>query len=143
MLGLFETFNLLLYRSSGNTNKQGGSELTQKEKMFCSFVAEGNSIQLACQLAGYKNNVGNNLMKKAEVQEEIQNCISSNNDSNVCLDQEILAFLTEAMRGNGDNEIDIRTRMRAAELLTKRGKLFEKDGEKDTSPKVLIVDDIQ
>lgn len=134
---------MLLCLRSGNTNKRGGSGLTQKEKMFCVFVADGNSIQDACKLAGYKKNIGQSLMKKSYIQNEIQKCIDDSKDSNVCLDQEILAFLTEAMRGNGNDDIDIRTRMRAAELLSKRGKLFEKDGEKDTSLKIVIVDDIQ
>lgn len=118
--------------------------MTQKEKDFCSFVADGNSIQMACQLAGYKRtNMGQILMKKSEIQNEIQKIVGSLDSSkNNGLDQEILTFLTEAMRGNGNDDIDIRTRMRAAELLTKRGKLFEKDLDKDEVTQILIVDDI-
>lgn len=143
-MGLFETFGKLVCVCSGNTKKLGGSELTKKEQDFCLFVAKGNNAEEACRLAGYKrNNWGNVLMQREDIALEIQKLLSSScDDVESGLNKEILEFLTDAMRGNCNDEIDIRTRMRAAELLTKRGKLFEKDGDKEKSTKILIVDDI-
>ena len=51
---------------------------------------------------------------------------------------EILAFLTETMRGG--EETDIKTRMRAAELLGRRNGAFAKDETENS--RVIIIDDI-
>lgn len=51
---------------------------------------------------------------------------------------EILAFLTETMRGG--EETDIKTRMRAAELLGRRNGAFAK--EEAENSRVIIIDDI-
>ena len=53
---------------------------------------------------------------------------------------EILSFLTEVMRDNAD--ADLKTRMKAAELLGKRESLFEKGGQEKENCRVVIVDDI-
>ena len=54
--------------------------------------------------------------------------------------EEILSFLTEVMRDNED--ADLKTRMKAAELLGKRESLFEKGGQEKEKCRVVIVDDI-
>ena len=53
---------------------------------------------------------------------------------------EILSFLTEVMRDS--EEADLKTRMKAAELLGKRESLFEKGKEGADRYRVVIVDDI-
>lgn len=53
---------------------------------------------------------------------------------------EILSFLTEVMRDN--EEADLKTRMKAAELLGKRESLFEKGKGENEKCRVVIVDDI-
>jgi len=54
--------------------------------------------------------------------------------------EEILSFLTEVIRDN--EEADLKTRMKAAELLGKRESLFEKGKGDDERCRVVIVDDI-
>ncbi len=54
--------------------------------------------------------------------------------------EEILCFLTEVMRD--EDMADVKTRMKAAELLGKRESLFEKNNGKDEKCRVVIVDDI-
>ena len=53
---------------------------------------------------------------------------------------EILSFLTEVMRDS--EEADLKTRMKAAELLGKRESLFEKGKDGADRYRVVIVDDI-
>ena len=53
---------------------------------------------------------------------------------------EILRFLTEVMRDS--EEADLKTRMKAAELLGKRERLFEKGKDGADRYRVVIVDDI-
>ncbi len=53
---------------------------------------------------------------------------------------EILCFLTDVMRN--EDGADLKTRMKAAELLGKRESLFEKEKGKDEGCRVVIVDDI-
>ena len=53
---------------------------------------------------------------------------------------EILSFLTEVMRDS--EEADLKTRMKAAELLGKRESLFEKGKDGTDRYRVVIVDDI-
>ena len=53
---------------------------------------------------------------------------------------EILSFLTEVMRD--EEEADLKTRMKAAELLGKRESLFEKKTPTEKESRVIIVDDL-
>ena len=53
---------------------------------------------------------------------------------------EILSFLTEVMRD--EEEADLKTRMKAAELLGKRESLFEKKTPTEKESCVIIVDDL-
>lgn len=116
--------------------------MTERENFFCEFIAQGYTVIEACEKSGYKKlGIGKQLMKKEEIKTQIEKLVNEKLEESIAPDKEILSFLTNAMRGEGDEEIDIRTRMRAAELLSKRGKLFEKDIEKEEK-QILIVDDI-
>lgn len=53
---------------------------------------------------------------------------------------EILTFLTEVMRDRED--ADLKTRMKAAELLGKRESLFEKEKKAEENCRAVIVDDL-
>ena len=50
------------------------------------------------------------------------------------------SFLTEVMRD--EEEADLKTRMKAAELLGKRESLFEKKTPTEKESRVIIVDDL-
>ena len=54
--------------------------------------------------------------------------------------EEILGFLTGLMRDK--KAADVKTRMRAAEILGKRAGAFDKEGAEEQQERVVIVDDI-
>ncbi len=113
---------------------KGGEEvkkLSKKEMLFCKYYKEGASAEDATTLAGYqRKGYGNTLLQKEHIQAVLQK-------TEVSADDEILEFLQKTMRGEHGAE-DMKTRMKAAELLTKqRGVLMpQEDGG------VVIVDDI-
>ncbi len=113
---------------------KGGEEvkkLSKKEMLFCKYYKEGVSAEDAAALAGYqRKGYGNMLLQREHIQAVLQK-------TEVSADDEILEFLQKTMRGEHGAE-DMKTRMKAAELLTKqRGVLIpQEDGG------VVIVDDI-
>lgn len=119
--------------------------LTEKEKAFCRAYAGGMTAQEAAKAAGYANaSYGNKLMEKEKIRaflekaEEKANIPKEPQDGKIAPGEEILAFLTETMRGS--EETDIKTRMRAAELLGRRNGAFVK--EESENSRVIIIDDI-
>ena len=113
---------------------KGGEEvkkLSKKEMLFCKYHKEGVSAEDAAEMAGYqRRGYGNVLLQREHIQAVLQK-------TEVSADDEILEFLQKTMRGENGAE-DMKTRMKAAELLTKqRGVLIpQEDGG------VMIVDDI-
>ena len=119
------------------------SALTEKQRAFCQFCAEGKSPKEAARLAGYKNfgSEAGKLMRMSKIQRGIERRKKAGSggaaEKTVAESDEILSFLTEMMREDDDP----RMRMKAAELLGKRVSLFEKEQGKAES-RVIIVDDI-
>ncbi len=119
------------------------SALTEKQRAFCQFCAEGKSPKEAARLAGYKNfgSEAGKLMRMSKIQRGIERRKKAGSggaaEKAVAESDEILSFLTEMMREDDDP----RMRMKAAELLGKRVSLFEKEQGKAES-RVIIVDDI-
>ncbi len=119
------------------------STLTEKQRAFCQFCAEGKSPKEAARLAGYKHfgSEAGKLMRMSKIQRGIERRKKAGSggatEKAVAESDEILSFLTEMMR----EEDDPRMRMKAAELLGKRVSLFEKEQGKAES-RVIIVDDI-
>lgn len=119
------------------------SALTEKQRAFCQFCAEGKSPKEAARLAGYKHfgSEAGKLMRMSKIQRGIERRKKAGSggatEKAVAESDEILSFLTEMMR----EEDDPRMRMKAAELLGKRVSLFEKEQGKAES-RVIIVDDI-
>ena len=113
---------------------KGGEEvkkLSKKEALFCKYYKDGVLAEDAAEMAGYqRRGYGNVLLQREHIQAVLQKTEQS-------ADDEILMFLQKTMRGENGAE-DIKTRIKAAELLTKqRGFLIpQEDGG------VLIVDDI-
>lgn len=120
--------------------------LTEKQKMFCRFCAEGTSPKEAAKLAGYSNANAESkrMMKMAKIQKYIEKLKKpskerkAEEETAVAEKEEILCFLTEMMREDDDPKL----RMKAAELLGKRESLFEKERKADEKCRVVIVDDI-
>lgn len=121
--------------------------LTEKQKAFCRFCAGGMSPKEAAKLAGYSNAgaEAKRLMQRSKIQKAIEKMKGPKKekaaDEGIAAEkEEILSFLTEVMRDN--EEADLKTRMKAAELLGKRESLFEKGKGAEEQRRVVIVDDI-
>lgn len=122
--------------------------LSEKEKDFCRAYANGMTAAEAAKAAGYaKGSYGKQLLEKekirvflAESEREVKGETpdEKRREGKIAPGDEILAFLTETMRGS--EETDIKTRMRAAELLGRRNGAFAK--EETENSQVIIIDDI-
>lgn len=134
------------------------TELSTQQEKFCRLCAEGKTVTEAEQLSGYSRGYGWKLVKKEHIRRAIavqRNPSGREDDSIFALPMqaeqkkttaakksEILGFLTDVMRD--DKDADIRTRMRAAELLGKRESLFDKNKKQptQTEQRTIIVDDL-
>lgn len=117
----------------------------EKEIAFCRLRAEGKTPNQAALEAGYKKGkYGELLMEKEKIKKAILELTKEEKRTlKVAENQEILRFLTSIMRGEEYEEMKdstIKERMKAAELLGKRLRLFEGGKEEETS--VIIIDDI-
>ncbi|WP_458407915.1 terminase small subunit [Anaerotignum sp.] len=127
-------------------------KLTEKQQTFCRLCAMGVKPIEAAKKAGYRNYFGSTgeLLRNERIQQEIkrqkETAVTGNSaaekpeEETPAEKEEILSFLTEVMRDN--EEADLKTRMKAAELLGKRESLFEKGKGSDEKCRVVIVDDI-
>lgn len=123
-------------------------KMTEKEMLFCEGYVKGMTVQEAAIAAGYANgSYGNKLLERekirtflAEMERRASGVPSEQKkqEGKIAPGDEILAFLTETMRGS--EETDIKTRMRAAELLGRRNGAFTKDETENS--RVIIIDDI-
>ncbi len=129
--------------------------LSIQQEEFCRLYAEGKTIREAERLSGYSKGYGRKLMKKEHIRCAIavrRNPSGWENEpifaqmkaeqrkTTTAKKSEILGFLTDVMRD--DKDADIRTRMRAAELLGKRESLFDKNKPAQTEQHTIIVDDL-
>lgn len=118
-------------------------KMTEKELLFCEGYAKGMTAQEAAKAAGFANgNYGKRLLEKEKIRAFLkkakENIPKEPKGEKIAQREEILAFLTETMRGS--EETDIKTRMRAAELLGRRNGAFAK--EETENSRVIIIDDI-
>lgn len=135
----------------GDANVAEKQKLTEKQRMFCRLCAAGVKPLEAAKKAGYRNVYGStgDLLRNERIQQEIkrlqgqeaeERLITQKEEETPAEKEEILCFLTEVMRDN--EEADLKTRMKAAELLGKRESLFEKGKGIEEKCRVVIVDDI-
>ena len=125
-------------------------KLTEGQKTYCRLIAAGEKPVEAAKQAGYQNIYGaiGRMQKNEMIQREIARlqgkeekpAAQKTEEETPAEKAEILSFLTEVMRDNAD--ADLKTRMKAAELLGKRESLFEKGGQEKENCRVVIVDDI-
>ena len=126
-------------------------KLTERQLAFCRLCAAGTKPIEAVKELGYRDVYGTagKLLRNERVQREIARMKELGEEKTVAQKaeeetpaekEEILSFLTEVMRDN--EEADLKTRMKAAELLGKRESLFEKGRKVDDKCRVVIVDDI-
>lgn len=103
---------------SGRSGKSGG---ICKRKLRKTAIAKREN-------SGFSGRNGKEVIPSSQKKQE----------GKIAPGDEILAFLTETMRGS--EETDIKTRMRAAELLGRRNGAFAK--EETENSRVIIIDDI-
>ena len=131
--------------------------LSEKQEEFCRLLAEGKTTGEAERLIGFSKGYGWRLMRKEHIRraikvrknpsaadaEETQKGVQQTEQPRkreTAKKAEILSFLTEVMRD--EEEADLKTRMKAAELLGKRESLFEKKTPTEKESRVIIVDDL-
>ena len=127
-------------------------KLTEKQMAFCRLCAEGMKPLEAVKELGYRDVYGTTgkMLRNERIQREIARLKERESEERTLMQkteeetpaekEEILSFLTEVMRDN--EEADLKTRRKAAELLGKRESLFEKGKGSDEKCRVIIVDDI-
>lgn len=124
-------------------------DLSERQEEFCRLLAEGRTTGEAERLIGFSKGYGWKLMKKEHIRKAI--AVRKNAKRTVAkaptLEKEtakkteILSFLTEVMRDEA--AADLKTRMKAAELLGKRENLFEKkERTQEKESRIIIVDDL-
>ena len=129
--------------------------LSEKQEEFCRLLAEGKTTGEAERLIGFSKGYGWRLMRKEHIRraikvrknpsaadaEETQKGVQQTEQPRKTAKKaEILSFQTEVMRD--EEEADLKTRMKAAELLGKRESLFEKKTPTEKESRVIIVDDL-
>ena len=134
-------------------------DLSEKQEEFCRLLAEGKTTGEAERLIGFSKGYGWKLMRKEHIRKAIaarknpnggkaaemqtaerQEKKADGKETPSAKKAEILSFLTEVMRDEED--ADLKTRMKAAELLGKRESLFEKKPPTEKESRVIIVDDL-
>ena len=144
---------------SENAVEKGGDanvaerKLTERQRAFCKLCAEGMKPVDAAKELGYRNayrstgdmlrneRIRQEIAKMQELQADEKRIIQKADEEMPAAEkEEILSFLTGVMRDH--EEADLKTRMKAAELLGKRESLFEKGRGCEASCRAVIVDDI-
>ena len=111
--------------------KKGSSteyELSPRELKFVSFYIETGDLKEAVRLANYNTTApltyGRKLLAKNKVQKEMRKQLEAFKNEHIASAQEILIFLTDAMRGNVKDQFgldpSLKDRMDAAKELAKR-----------------------
>ena len=135
-------------------------KLNARQKSFCEFyVASGNATESAIK-AGYKEKYAgvnaDKLLKNTNVSKYIKKIMEEQANNRIAKAEEILEFLTATLRGEVTEEVvvggfgksatekisknvDLKDRLKAAELLGKRYRLFTDKVEVDGVVPVMIV----
>ena len=110
-------------------------EISEKLRRFAdAYLATGDAAR-AAETAGYSARYGPTALKKPCVVEYLSARRAEEAASRVAGTEEVLEYLTEALRSGGQGA------MKAAELLGKRFGLFAERGEELPAP--VIVDDLR
>jgi len=135
-------------------------KLNARQKSFCEFyVASGNATESAIK-AGYKEKYAgvnaDKLLKNTNISKYIKRIMEEHTNNRIAKAEEILEFLTATLRGEVTEEVvvggfgksatekiiknvDLKDRLKAAELLGKRYRLFTDKVEVEGVVPVMIV----
>ena len=138
-------------------------KLTEKQKRFADYYIETGNITEAAIKAGYSKKtarvIGQENLQKPAIKSYIDEKLETMQDERTASAKEVLEFLTKSMRGELDEEvvviegtgdgtsearkikkqIGLRERIKSAELLVKRYRLFTDKVEVEGVVPVMIV----
>lgn len=138
-------------------------KLSRKQRRFIDeYLIDCNATQAAIR-AGYSpktaNEQGAKLMRKAQINEAIEEQLEKIHNEKTADAQEVLEYLTAVMRGqhtekvlmlvgNGmqelvDIEVSAKDRIKAAELIGRRYGIFKGDFEINNAPTIIFVDGLE
>ena len=138
------------------------TKMTAKQKRFCDeYLINLNATQAAIR-AGYSKksaySIGVENLNKPELKKYIDKRMKEKENSLIAKQDEVLKYLTSVMRGESSSSVlalcgegmqevidkppDEKERMKAAELLGKRYRLFTDKVEVEGAVPIVIVDDI-
>ena len=140
----------------------GEVKLSIKQQAFADYYIELGNAYKAAVKAGYSENYakGNvvKLLENESVKTYIENRLAELASERVADQTEVLEYLTSILRGEqqeqtlrgvgegaqviDDIDVSAKDRIKAAELLGKRYKLFTDKVETDNKTRVVIVDDV-
>ncbi len=115
--------------------------MTERQKRFAEYYLETGNARKSAVKAGYSIHYAEHVKRQKGVRAYLEKRIGGMDAGRVASADEILGFLTEVMRGgDGSDDRELNTRMKAAEMLAKRMGYFGEDGTKPEP--AVIVDDI-
>ena len=120
-------------------------KLTQRQRRFADLYLELGNASEAAEQAGFKRSYAQGAKRQPAVQEYMKSRLQDAQDKNIASADEVLAFLTDVMRGVYDGEKPERNsspRMKAAELLGKRLGVFNDVNSVLRQEAPVLVDDI-
>jgi phage terminase small subunit len=115
--------------------------MTERQKRFVEYYLETGNARQSAVKAGYSIHYAEHVKRQKGVRDYLDKRLGAMEAGRVASADEILTFLTEVMRAEGDDDKRLATRMKAAEMLAKRLGYFDEDGTDKPEPAV-IIDDI-
>ena len=113
--------------------------MTERQKRFAEYYLESGNARQAALKAGYCAGYAQHVKHQKGVREYIEMRIGSMDSTRVASADEVLAFLTNVMRGNDKDEKGVSLRMKAAEMIAKRMG-YEHEG--GVCEPAVIIDDV-
>lgn len=106
--------------------------LTPKQRAFCDYYLESGNLSDAARKAGYSKKtahvIGTENLRKPVIAAYIKHYADAKDDNRIAKADEVLEFLTKAMRGEIKDQFDLdptlQDRLRAGEMLGKRYGMF-------------------
>lgn len=125
--------------------EQTGRKLTQRQKKFADLYLQLGNASEAAEQAGFKRSYAQGAKRQPAVRAYMGERLKEAEDKNIASANEVLAFLTDVMRGSYDGEKPEKNsspRMKAAELLGKRLGIFTDVNSVLRQEPPVLVDDI-
>jgi phage terminase small subunit len=143
-----------------------GGKMTRKQQLFCEYYIETLNATQSAKKAGYSEKTayrcGYENLKKPQVKAYIDEYMASKDNKIIASQDEILSYLTSVVRGeeletrpvvknigdfcqeivNQEFQVTPKDRIKAAELLGKRYRLWDKDNDSNKPISVQIINDI-